>query len=701
MKKLFLFFALLAGIAVMTGCKKDQDGITLKAVFDQETKAYFGNDTRDLPYWDSDDQVNVNGTSYGLDAGSVATTFATITGVTTNSVYCAIYPADALVPGSMTPSVTRSTATIKFDNHQQYVWDNDHQHQRVNMPMGAVTTDADKTLIFKNLCSILRLNVSNNLSTGTDFCVKRITVTSFGGYISGYFDVNLSYNSTTHQTDVPGINPSSLNSNSEDNTLTLHVPNKTIAHGASEPFDIVVPPFNARYLILEAELYTPGPNGTTGTKIGYTSDTVAIVPDTWVRTAHNSILDAINGTVSVARNKIVTINFGVTSVTDDVIPFDYGYLEPGPDFNQHMKQLIGTRTDIKQIMFINGATNAQPLINDGFIDNQGNILDPTSRNGWVDVSTSDSPHKIYAHIEGTFVKIYSWADFIYANTNCNNMFRDLTTIEGIQWTTSRDRGFQSEDVNSMAYMFAGCTHLKTLVSYNSYDSEGRVIADPDGKFYLNTTNVTNMEHMFDGCIALNNLYLDFNTHNVIGDGMVAMFKDCSALASLNISSFTTERITNMTDLFNGCAALTTLNLSSFNTARVTNMKNLFKGCAALTTLNLSSFNTAQVTNMKNLFEGCVGMRNLYLNNFNVANADIENMVKDMANSATLSDLCTVYCPVSVENKILENNSGTYYSGLDANNGGNYSDRSVWDDSIGPWGGFRYGKSIIFTRPSSK
>ena len=154
----------------------------------------------------------------------------------------------------------------------------------------------------------------------------------------------------------------------------------------------------------------------------------------------------------------------------------------------------------------------------------------------------------------------------------------------------------------------------------------------------------------------------------------------------------------MTDLFNGCAALTTVNLSSFNTARVTNMKNLFNGCAALTTLDLSSFNTAQVTNMKNLFNGCVGMKNLYLNNFNVSNADIENMVKNMADNASLSNLCTVYCPVGVESKILENNNGTYYSGLDEGTGGNYSDRRVYDNNIGGW---RTGKSIVFTRPPSK
>ena len=639
MKKLFLFFVLLAGIAVLTGCKKAQDVVTLQAVIDQETKAYFSDDNRYLPYWNAGDEVNINGTRKSLSLPDNPTTFASIEGVATSDYYCAIYPYSA-VDNMGTPSGT-TKATIYFHNHQQYVWESGHQ--RVDMPMGAVTTDADKTLIFRNLCSILRLNVSNNLST--DFCVKRITVTSFGGYVAGYFDVTLSYNSTTHQTDVPGINPSSLNSNSEDNTLSLHVPNKTIAHGTSEPFDIVVPPFNARYLILEAELYTTGTNGT---KIGYTSDTVAIVPDTWVRTENNSILDAINGIVSVERNKIVTIDFGVNTVTEDVIPFDYGYLEPGPDFNQHMRELIGNRTDITEIMFLNGAVNAQPLISEGFIDEHGNIDNPTPRNGWVDVSTSDSPHKIYAHIEGNMVKIYSWADFIYANTNCDNMFKDLTTIQGIQWTTSRDRGFQSEDVNSMAYMFAGCTHLQTLVGYNSYDSNGQAIADPDGKFYLNTTNVTNMEHMFDGCIALNNLYLDFNTHNVVGDGMVSMFKGCTNLASLNISSFTTNRITNMTDLFNGCTSLATLHIDKFDMS-------------------------------------------------NVSNLNKKDMFKNTANTMSVYDPCTVYCPGGVETAITtQDENGNYYSGLDASSSGNYYPQLIWVGASQV-----EARKIVFARPTSK
>ena len=61
-----------------------------------------------------------------------------------------------------------------------------------------------------------------------------------------------------------------------------------------------------------------------------------------------------------------------------------------------------------------------------------------------------------------------------------------------------------------------------------------------------------MAHMFDGCRALQTLTLPFNTHHLSGNGMVAMFKNCSSLGSLHLESFTTEQITDMTELFYGC-----------------------------------------------------------------------------------------------------------------------------------------------------
>lgn len=571
MKKLFLLFALLAGIAVMTGCKKDQDVVTLQAVVDQDTKAYFGNSDRTLPYWDEGDEVNVNGTDKPLTfPGNTITTIATIAGVDASDYYCAIYPA-SVVKKMGDPGAT-TTATIYFDPHQQYIWENNRQ--RVNMPMGAVTSNDDKTLIFKNLCSILRLKVKNTLAT--NILVKKLTVTSFGGYISGQFDVTLSASSD------PMINASSLNSTEEDNTLTVYVPNKEITR-TTDPenpifvdFDIVVPPFNAEYLILEAELLN-----TDGSFLGYTSDTVAMASATFTPGPGHSITDegATTGPVSVPVNKIVTLQFGVNNVTD-VIKYDYGYLVRGPLFNQRIRDLIGDRTDITSIKFNRhtGALVAEHLYtNWGTFETIAGVTYDTVNNhpeGWVEVQTSDSPHKIWAYIDGATVTINSWAAFIYANTDCSEMFKNLPTIQTIQWNTTRDYGFQTEDVTDMSYMFAGDTSLTTITSV--YDENNTQ------DLYFNTTNVTNMAHMFDSCIHLQNLKLSFNTHNVNGAGMVAMFKDCYKLGTLDISSFTTDRITDMTKLFYNCGKMADLNISHFNTANVATKTDM---CTGLHNLN--------------------------------------------------------------------------------------------------------------------
>ena len=136
---------------------------------------------------------------------------------------------------------------------------------------------------------------------------------------------------------------------------------------------------------------------------------------------------------------------------------------------------------------------------------------------------------------------------------------------------------------------------------------------------VNTANVTDMSYMFTACSALTSLDLSsFNTENVTNMG--SMFWNCSALTSLDLSSFNTANVTDMTYIFDGCSQLTSLKLSSnFNTANVTNMCNMFHDCSALTSLDLSSFNTANVTNMGYMFYNCSALTSLDLSRFNTAN----------------------------------------------------------------------------------
>ena len=106
-----------------------------------------------------------------------------------------------------------------------------------------------------------------------------------------------------------------------------------------------------------------------------------------------------------------------------------------------------------------------------------------------------------------------------------------------------------------------------------------------GMSYLNTSEVTNMAHMFNSC---------------------------SKLTSIDLSSFNTSKVTEMRVMFCNCTGLTSLDLSSFNTSKVTNMFNMFGGCSSLTSLDLSSFNTSNVTDMGRLFYDCSRLTTVYV-----------------------------------------------------------------------------------------
>ena len=60
---------------------------------------------------------------------------------------------------------------------------------------------------------------------------------------------------------------------------------------------------------------------------------------------------------------------------------------------------------------------------------------------------------------------------------------------------------------------------------------------------------------------------------------------------------TEKLLTDMYCMFSGCSGLKELNLSSFKTDQVNNMSSIFRGCSGLKELDLSSIKTDQVTNM--------------------------------------------------------------------------------------------------------
>ena len=87
-----------------------------------------------------------------------------------------------------------------------------------------------------------------------------------------------------------------------------------------------------------------------------------------------------------------------------------------------------------------------------------------------------------------------------------------------------------------------------------------------------------------------------NTSNVTD--MSCMFDGCRGLISLGLSGWDTSKVTSMSYMFNGCSGLTSLDLSGWNMSKVTYMRDMFKGCSKLKTIRMKDCSEATRTKIQ-------------------------------------------------------------------------------------------------------
>ena len=68
----------------------------------------------------------------------------------------------------------------------------------------------------------------------------------------------------------------------------------------------------------------------------------------------------------------------------------------------------------------------------------------------------------------------------------------------------------------------------------------------------------------------------------------------------------------MQNMFLNCVNIISLDLSSFDTSMVRDMTNMFNNCTSLFSLNISSFDVKSCSKFENIFENDVGLV-LYIN----------------------------------------------------------------------------------------
>ena len=599
---IFSFFAALLALSAVS-CQKDQEVVTLNAVIQKvsnDSKVYINDHT---PYWHNGDQIRINDADYTLQTAMENS--AQIPNVANStSGYRAIFPAGILTNSNDNIN-SSSSVTVTLPATQ--VFEMVGTHQRVDVPMGAFI-NSGSTLQFHNLCSVVRVYVSNAINA--QLPVTSITLTAENAYLSGAGTATITGNST----DAIVI-PSATGSHSVSLCRTDNTPMKTVEPLATEYFDVIVPEFST-------------PNDVTvtvTTPTGYKS-----IPIENATLAHNTITT-------------VTVNVDELSQTT-------AELVTGSTFNAAIPQnATAIRFEYNNVSVTSGtilstATSQYPIYGnmDGttwVVSTPANRINANAYCDYMFIGTYNSITRTY---QSALTSIDFGDNFNTANvTSMNDMFLGCSSLTSLNLSN-----FNTTNVTDMCGMFYWCNNLNSLNLSNFNTSNVRRM---EFMFYncssltsltlsnFNTANVTDMENMFSNCSSLTSLNLSsFNTSNVTD--MSDMFYDCSSLTSLNLSNFNTSNVRRMEFMFYNCSSLTSLTLSNFNTANVTNMYGMFGYCSCLTSLNLSNFNTSNATNMNGMFNNCSSLTSLNLSNFNTENVTDMSSMFAHCNNLTSIDL---------------------------------------------------------------
>ena len=205
--------------------------------------------------------------------------------------------------------------------------------------------------------------------------------------------------------------------------------------------------------------------------------------------------------------------------------------------------------------------------------------------------------------------------------NTGESYPDWSYYSSIVYHLAFDPSFAAARPTTTSSWFRGMDKLTTIT----------------GIHYLNTSLVTDMEHMFHGCTLLRSIDLSaFDTRNVAD--MNSMFVGCKSLISLDLSALDTRNVTDMNCMFAGCTTLTSLDLSTLDTGNVTDMNGMFGACTALTSIDLSPLNTGNVTNMSRLFYECRSLTSVNLSGINTGNVTDMNSMFTRCSSLLSMDL---------------------------------------------------------------
>ena len=224
----------------------------------------------------------------------------------------------------------------------------------------------------------------------------------------------------------------------------------------------------------------------------------------------------------------------------------------------------------------------------------------------IDSAESDYPVYMWMDFDNHTLYFCSESNKVYFNKNSKEAFSMLENLEDIDLSH-----FSTEKVENMGKMFYWDKTLKTIDLSNFSTSNVTDMSSMFSKMEkiknidlsnFDTSKVEDMNNMFRDAKSIESITFGskFNTSKVTS--MASMFSDTPKLKSLDLSNFDTSNVTDMNSMFNYTLSLSSLKFGpNFVTDKVEDMLMMFVGTCSLDSLDLSTFRTNKLTNVTKMF----------------------------------------------------------------------------------------------------
>ena len=235
-------------------------------------------------------------------------------------------------------------------------------------------------------------------------------------------------------------------------------------------------------------------------------------------------------------------------------------------------------------------------------------LDQSKISTYTRIDSTESDYPVYMWMDFNNYTLYfcSESNKVYLNKNSQGAFSMLENLEDIDLSH-----FSTEKVENMRGMFYWDRTLKTINLSNFDTRNATDMSSMFNKMEkienidlsnFNTSKVTDMNNMFRDAKSIESITFGsrFNTSKVTS--MASMFSNTPKLKSLDLSNFDTSNVTDMNSMFNYTLSLSSLKFGpNFVTDKVKNMLMMFVGTCGLNSLDLSTFKTTKLTNVTKMF----------------------------------------------------------------------------------------------------